>query len=61
MTDFSSAQALRLLQGLAVLLFVMAGLPVLFNRTPLRRAAIAAYLLALLLAVVLVVRWLASG
>lgn len=61
MADFSSAQALRLLQGLAVLLFVMAGLPVLFNRTRLRRAAIAAYLLALLVALVLIARWLAGG
>jgi hypothetical protein len=61
MADFSSDQALRLLQGLAVLFFVMAGLPVLFNRTRLRRAAIAAYLGALLLAAALIARWLVSG
>jgi hypothetical protein len=56
--EFSSALALRLLQGLAVLLFVMAGLPVLFNRIPLRRAAVGVYLAALALAAALIVRWL---
>jgi hypothetical protein len=59
MAEYSS-EALRVLQGLAVLFFVMAGLPVLLNRARLRRAAIAAYLLALVLALALIARWLAA-
>ncbi len=58
MLDSLPDKALPLLQGLVVLLFVMAGLPMIAHRVRLRRAAIAAYVIALIVAVALVLRWL---